>query len=102
MPLPRVILLHAQAPAKPAVGAACNGCGLCCAAAPCPLGVLVSRRRRGACQALQWDAPASRYFCGVVAEPGRWLRWLPAGLARSLARRWISAGSGCDAEIEAA
>ena len=47
-PAPAVVWLHAEAPPKPAEGAPCNGCGLCCLAEPCPLGVLVSRRRTGA------------------------------------------------------
>jgi hypothetical protein len=108
----RVIHLHPAAPPKPPVGAACNGCGLCCAAEPCPLGMLLSRRRRGACVALAWseveatsndpsDATAGgNYRCGVLVAPGRWLPWLPAPLARALARRWIAAGRGCDAELE--
>ena len=37
-----VIHLHPSAPPKPAEGAACNGCGVCCAWQPCPLGVLAS------------------------------------------------------------
>lgn len=97
----RVIHLHASAPAKPAVGAACNGCGVCCAAEPCPLGVWITRRRRGACAALLWDADAARYHCGAVTRPGRFLPWLPAGLARRLALRWIASARGCDASIEA-
>ena len=36
----QAIHLHALAPAKPHTGAACNGCGVCCAWQPCPLGVL--------------------------------------------------------------
>jgi hypothetical protein len=97
---PRVILLHPAAPAKPATGAPCNGCGLCCAAEPCPLGMLLSRRRRGACVALQWHEADVRYRCGALAEPQRWLPWLPAPLARALTGRWIAAGQGCDAEFE--
>ncbi len=100
-------VLHVQpgAPPKPAVGAPCNGCGLCCLAEPCPLGVLVSRRRQGACAALRWDGRAGRYLCGMVAAPGdvlgpRW-RWAAPLLGR-LARRWIAAGTGCDAALEAA
>ncbi len=89
----RVIAIHADAPAKPAVGAACNGCGVCCLSEPCPLGVLVSRRRHGACTALQWDAPQRRYRCGLAA--GR------SPLA-ALARRWIAAGRGCDSDAEVA
>ncbi len=101
----RVIFLRRQAPAKPPEGADCNGCGLCCAAAPCPLGMLLSRRRRGRCRALSWDAGPALYRCGAVAEPQRWLtglRWLPKPWLRGLARRWIGASVGCDAALTTA
>jgi hypothetical protein len=97
---PRVIHLHPAAPPKPAVGAACNGCGLCCAAEPCPLGMLLSRRRRGACVALEWHEGAAHYRCGALASPSRWLPWLPGAVAGALTRRWIAAGRGCDADLE--
>ena len=97
----RVILLHPQAPPKPAHGAACNGCGVCCAAEPCPLGVFITKRRHGRCAALLWDDAGQRHHCGAVTEPGRFLGWLPRALARRLALRWISAASGCDADYEA-
>jgi hypothetical protein len=51
----RIIKIHPDAPPKPAVGAPCNGCGVCCLAEPCPLGVILSRRLKGACVALRWD-----------------------------------------------
>ena len=38
----RVIAIHPAAPPKPAWGEPCNGCGVCYAWQPCPLGVLVS------------------------------------------------------------
>ena len=99
----RVIEIHPQAPAKPAWGQPCNGCGVCCLAEPCPLCVLVSRRRRGACQALQWAPELSIYRCGMLSAPAAYLpsplRWAAPLLAR-LARRWIAAGVGCDAAIE--
>lgn len=95
-----VILLRPDAPPKPPTGQACNGCGVCCAWAPCPLGMVLSRRRQGACRALDWDG--ERYRCGVLVSPGRWLPWLPAGLARRLAWRWIAAARGCDAELDTA
>ena len=89
----RVIYLQPQAPPKPAAGAACNGCGACCAAEPCPLGMLVSRRRHGECAALRWDDAARRYHCGLLAAGPRW--------RRALVARWIAAGAGCDFDAEA-
>jgi len=100
-----VILLHPAAPAKPAPGAACNGCGVCCAWQPCPLGVLATGRRHGACAALRWDAAGSLYRCGVLTAPRAVWPRLPAVLAaplQRLARRWIAAGAGCDCWADAA
>ena len=104
MPAPQEhpVLWHPNAPAKPALGAACNGCGLCCLAAPCPLGMLVSRRRQGACHALQWDASQQRYRCGMVSDPGAILGWQhpwAVALVARLAQRWIASGVGCDADL---
>ena len=100
----QVIYLHAFAPEKPAEGTPCNGCGMCCAAEPCPAGVLVSGRRKGACRALQWSDAERRYLCGLVSDPGGVLRWLPrllAPWASRLARRWIASAIGCDASLTA-
>lgn len=97
-----VVWLHTDAPPKPVEGAPCNGCGLCCLAEPCPLGMVVSRRRQGACVALRWDDTRARYLCGMVVDPGSVLSvrhcWLIAPLAW-LARRWIDVGAGCDADL---
>jgi hypothetical protein len=94
-----VIHLHPAAPAKPAEGAPCNGCGVCCASEPCPAGVLVSRRRQGRCAALTWNEAGALYRCGLIVQPRqflpRGLRWA-APLAARWARRSISAGQGCD------
>jgi len=98
----QVIRLHPAAPAKPPEAAPCNGCGVCCAAEPCPIGALVSRRRSGACKALSWNAQAGLYRCGLVGAPRDVLPWLPEALApllSTLARRWISAASGCDSSL---
>ena len=107
----RVIHIEPLAPPKPALGQACNGCGVCCLSEPCPLGVLLSGRRRGACAALQWEAAASRYRCGAISAPHavlvqalpRWAAALARPLARvmpALARRWIASGTGCDCTLE--
>jgi hypothetical protein len=102
--MPRqTIPLHAAAPVKPAYGAACNGCGVCCAYATCPLGRIVFLRRRGPCPALRWSVAQSRYHCGLAVAPGDYLAWLPAALsgfvARSVLRR-IAANTGCDATVD--
>lgn len=94
-----VIEIHADAPPKPAEGAPCNGCGLCCAWQPCPVGAWVSGRRTGACAALEWHADGGRYRCGMVVAPERHVRWLPsiaAPLVRRAVLRWIAAARGCD------
>ncbi len=107
----KTILIESLAPRKPAVGAPCNGCGVCCLVQPCPLGMVISHRRTGACAALLWDGGRSVYRCGAVARPQaalhtalpaclrRLIPWLAPVLAR-LARRWIAAGRGCDSALE--
>lgn len=92
-----VIHLHREAPPKPAVGDPCNGCGLCCATEPCPIGAVLSLRRSGRCDALEWDDAGARYRCGLLVRAGR------AGRASErLVARWIAAGTACDARLEAA
>jgi hypothetical protein len=98
----QVIHIHPSAPPKPDYGEACNGCGVCCLTEPCPLGQLVSLRRRGACSALVWHEPGSLYRCGMVEDPRAQLRWLPRWLApvmRRLALRWIASARGCDCTL---
>jgi hypothetical protein len=87
-----VIRIHPSAPTKPAFGADCNGCGVCCLSQPCPIGIMVSRRVQGACSALQWDEHDRRYRCGLL-DPRR-------PIVARLARRWIAAGRGCDSSVE--
>ena len=100
----QVVHIHPAAPAKPELGAPCNGCGVCCLAEPCPVGILASRRRTGACVAVRWDEAQQLYRCGMVEDPLRRLGWDRAPrawntwLGRRL-RRWIAAGAGCDASL---
>ena len=101
--MPGVIFLRVSAPDKPALGAPCNGCGVCCTSEPCPIGILVSRRMNGACAALTWADGDSRYRCGLMAEPARFLPRLLSGAApllARLARRYIAAGVGCDCDVQ--
>ena len=107
----QVILIHAEAPPKPVPGAPCNGCGVCCLAEPCPLGVVLSGHRHGACKALRWSEASAIYRCGAISEPADVLKQaLPkplrglvpvmAPVLGRLARRWIAAGVGCDSTLE--
>lgn len=108
--MPQIIHIEPAAPQKPALGQPCNGCGVCCLAEPCPLGQLLSRRRRGACSALRWEgglyrcgaltAPAEVLQVALPVWPGRWLRPVFLPLMRRLAGRWIAAGRGCDCSLE--
>ena len=97
----QIIAIHPEAPPKPALGAACNGCGMCCLAEPCPAAMLLTLQRRGACRLLDWSDMQQRYRCGLLsgtrrpAGPAFWTRWL-----QRRASRWIAAGSGCDASLE--
>lgn len=110
--LRQIILLHCDAPPKPVLGAPCNGCGVCCQLAPCPLGLFLSRRRRGACVALRWHEARRQYRCGALSQPLELLQgllprptwrlaaWL-APLLWRLARRSIAVAQGCDSSVEA-
>jgi hypothetical protein len=116
----QVIHIHPEAPPKPPEGQPCNGCGVCCLAEPCPVGVLVSRRLKGACAALRWSEAGGRYSCGLLGDsdwvaakgalaeqgllwggqPWRWMRLACRAVWRRWARRVIASGMGCDAGIE--
>jgi len=96
-----LLQVEPQAPAKPALGQPCNGCGLCCLAEPCPLGIMLSLRWRGACRMLRWEAGPQRSSADTATSPSASrTRRLLRGLWNRLVRRWIAAGSGCDAALE--
>jgi len=99
----QTIHLHATAPTKPPEGQACNGCGVCCALETCPAARLRFLQSQGPCPALEWSAEQSRYLCGLLVHPQRYLNWLPSSgvpLANRLFTRWISAGKGCDCSAD--
>lgn len=109
--LQKIILIHSAASPKPAVGVPCNGCGVCCLYEPCPLGVVLSRRRQGSCVAVRWSEDSAQYRCGALCESEAVLRslfparmgsvvpWL-APVLMKLAQRWIGLGIGCDSTLE--
>lgn len=99
----QTVELHSLAPAKPDYGANCNGCGVCCAAEPCPVAHVFLFQIRGKCRALLWQDEASRYVCGMVVSPDRYVRLIPhamRGRIGSFFASRIAAGAGCDLAVE--
>ncbi len=107
----KTIRIEPSAPPKPAFASPCNGCGVCCLDQPCPVGMVLSGRRHGACAALRWDASQALYRCGAISRPSQVLAdRLPRGLRRlatplapllaALARRSIALDTGCDCDLE--
>ena len=107
----KIIRIEPLAPAKPAWGAPCNGCGVGCLVEPCPVGMVLSVKRQGACDALHWDVQLASYRCGALVRPvtvlrevlPRPLRGLSGALApllAAVARRAIAVGVGCDCDLQ--
>lgn len=105
------ILIHPDAASKPVPSAPCNGCGVCCLLEPCPLGMLLSRRRHGACVAVRWSDPLRQYRCGALSAPQDVLSGLlPPSFQACVpvfswalawvAGRWIAVNQGCDSRVE--
>jgi hypothetical protein len=95
----QIIWIQRAAPEKPKLGLACNGCGVCCLAEPCPVALVFLWQKHGACRALEWDDVQHRYHCGLLRHPSRHITSLPALLNPVFIRlsyRWIAAGKGCD------
>lgn len=97
-----IIWLNKAAPVKPALGLGCNGCGVCCAAEPCPVARLFLWQFHGACRALHWNEAQQRYYCGLLMQPETLLWYLPDRLSpvfkRYVASR-IAANTACDSDV---
>lgn len=77
-------------PEKPAMGQPCNGCGYCCAAEVCAIGIQAFGEVEAPCPAMQFRD--GRFWCAVIetaaaADPvfGAHMRWV------------MAIGRGCDA-----
>lgn len=87
---------------RPAIGAPCNGCGLCCLREVCGAGAFTQRltkeygqRVKGPCPALRQDGDT--ISCGMVVRPKdfAWGKGSAEDL-RAAARLLIGAEAGCD------
>jgi len=97
----QIIHIHAEAPSKPSIGTPCNGCGVCCAAEPCPVSLALLWPHSTPCKALVWVENDKRYLCGMVSEPSHFIQWLPKLLDKKMGqlfKRWIAADTLCDAD----
>jgi hypothetical protein len=102
-PNDQIIWLHQQAPSKPPLGQSCNGCGVCCAAEPCPVARVFLGQWRGTCRALEWNEDAMQYRCGMLQRPEHYARYLPTFLHHKMRlwiRRWIAADTACDSDAD--
>lgn len=92
-------------PIKPKYNSPCNGCGACCLMVPCALattylGVTIN----DACPALEFEE--SRYWCGLVRNPAKYLKVGPEAWKEQEMRVQLSPifagmlrlGGGCDAQ----
>jgi hypothetical protein len=98
------ILAHSfvSVPQKPALGEACNGCGLCCLVETCSLGRLLFLQKKGPCPALLWISDCSYYRCGLLYNPKQIFPKIPAWfipLFKRLTHRQIAAQQGCDSDF---
>lgn len=107
-------LIHSVSLEKPHCGQACNGCGACCIAKVCDLGVTLGDDQN--CIALQRQSDGS-FNCGMVTDPYRYmadndlLTWkgiddLEGNSAGERALKamhadMLGAGKGCDSDDQA-
>lgn len=90
-----------RAPEKPAEGAPCNGCGLCCAAEPCLIAQDFLGATEGPCPAMVFAE--SRFWCGLVVKPSDYLD-VPEfanGVIGDRIGNALGVGKGCDSDAPA-
>lgn len=92
----------ARVPFKPAFGLPCNGCGYCCAEAPCGVATqfIPDHPEEGPCRAMEFDA--GQFVCGMIRHPSRYMPdlqndWADGVLGGMIAEA-LGAGRGCDAD----
>lgn len=86
-------LKSTELPKKPRAGAACNGCGLCCAVELCEIAEVAFKGASAPCPALKITPDGSRSYCElVIAERAG----VAAGLLKEpLIANSLGIGLGC-------
>jgi hypothetical protein len=101
--LTQIIEIHPMAPHKPEFGTHCNGCGVCCAAEPCPVAFIFLFQFKGRCRALLWQNDTGRYVCGMVVCSDQYVKLIPKRFRESMGKYFatrIATEVGCDFEAE--
>jgi len=81
------------APEKPGFGSPCNGCGFCCAAEVCKLGLHVyGEEQQAPCPAMEFED--GRFWCGVMRSAEK---LLPPSEFNFL-KLSMGVGIGCDSD----
>ena len=80
-------------PDKPPFGLPCNGCGYCCAAELCQIGIAIHGDIPAPCPSMEWED--SRFRCGAIRLADSDIKY---GL---LVRMALGIGLGCDSETDA-
>jgi hypothetical protein len=83
---------------KPAYGAPCNGCGLCCLSEQCRASI-EHFGVQSVCPALEQSQ--GRYWCGLMIRPSHYgagenLAQFGEDIAAGFWRNYIGGGAGCD------
>lgn len=87
---------------KPPHGAPCNGCGLCCSEALCPLALcLFGPPEMRLCPALEPKKEGRGWDCGLVTNTSRYRKGTTKELAEASAAAAILIGAGwcCDGQL---
>lgn len=98
---------HERGPEKPRFGEPCNGCGYCCALQPCAIAQeYLGAEDVGPCPALVFDNEETRFRCGMVLSPTRFM-FLPPDpeadlILGTMFAEMLAVGRGCDSEDFAA
>jgi len=98
-------------PSKPKSGSSCNGCGVCCIAETCAVGLEAFGLSHQVCPALYWEE--NRFYCGLMTRPfeyiqpemdGSYLSKAIHGFGEELSASYyqdlIGAAKGCDSADE--
>ena len=87
---------------KPPYGESCNGCGECCKASTCELGMAVFEQNDGPCPGLEVED--GLYRCGLLLHPHRYAGLQAEihgeGALKAAAALLIGTGIGCDCEMD--